>query len=109
MSSAQRVERALRIAGLSQRAAAAATGISQPTICRIVSGDRRAKVPELLAIAAATGLPPAELLGTSTVAGRAESAARATGGSPMEEMRGRLLQLLELDAYLEDQGVTAST
>lgn len=50
-----RVERARAAAGLSQRALADLTGISQPTLSRIIAGDRAAKLPELAAIAWATG------------------------------------------------------
>src|SRR6478672_1584691 len=100
-----RVAAACATAGLSQRALADETGISQSTLSRIISGDREAKLPELVAIAWATGRTLPELTGTSTVAQRVECAARATNGSPMEAMRAQLLQYLELDAYLEDQGI----
>lgn len=40
------IERARVAAGLSQRALADVTGISQSTLSRIISGDRVAKLPE---------------------------------------------------------------
>ena len=46
-----RIERARATAGLSQRALADMTGISQPTLSRVISGQRPAKMPELMAIA----------------------------------------------------------
>jgi transcriptional regulator with XRE-family HTH domain len=102
-----RIERALADAGLSQRAAAQATGISQPTLSRIVSGERTAKVPELVAIAVATGHTVAELSGTSAVAERVQSAARTTADDGAAAMRSTLIHYLELDAYLDDQGIPA--
>ncbi|ALL79363.1 hypothetical protein AD006_29200 (plasmid) [Pseudonocardia sp. EC080610-09] len=104
MTTAQRVESALQAAGMSQREVAEISGLSQAMISRIVSGQRVAKVPELIVIALATGTPPEWLLGSSAVAERAESAARSTG-SGSDAMRNRLLHFLELDAYLDDQAV----
>ena len=103
-----RVERARVSAGLSQRTLAHQAGISQPTLSRIISGARTPKVPELLAIANATGCSLAELIG-SGVAERVQCVARATNGSSMDEMRAALIHYLELDAYLEDQGIPART
>jgi transcriptional regulator with XRE-family HTH domain len=106
-STRERIEQARQKSGLSQRDLAAATGISQPTLSRIISGERVAKVPELVAIAAATGHTLAELTGQSRVAERVQSAARATSGANMEAMRCELLHYLELDAYLDQQGIPA--
>ena len=103
-----RVEAALRAAGLSQRALAEATGISQPTLSRIISGDRQAKVPEVVAIAWATGQTVAQLTGSRTVAERAQCAARATNDSDMESIRQSLLHFLELNDYLDDQAIPAT-
>jgi transcriptional regulator with XRE-family HTH domain len=100
-----RVERARVPAGLSQRALADATGISQPTLSRIISGNRAAKMPELMAIAWATGVTITELTGPGTVAERVQRAARATGDAGMEGMREALLHFLELDDYLSDQAI----
>lgn len=102
------VERARVAADLSQRALADATGISQPTLSRIISGDRVAKMPEVVAIAWATGHTVAQLTGAGTVADRAQCAARATNGSGMDRMRETLLHFLELDDYLDDQAVPAT-
>ena len=100
-----RVERARAAAGLSQRALADLTGISQPTLSRIISGDRAAKMPELMAIAWATGAVVTELAGPGSVAGRAQCAARATADADMEVMRRALLHFLELDDYLSGQAI----
>jgi transcriptional regulator with XRE-family HTH domain len=105
---ADQIERARRAAGLSQRGLAEATGISQPTLSRIISGNRTAKMPELVAIAWATGTTVAELTGPETVADRAQCAARATNGAGMERMRVALLHFLELDDYLDDQAIPAT-
>jgi len=64
----KRIEKAAAAAGSSQRALGAETGISQPTLSRIISGERAAKVPELAVIAWATGTTLAELAGTGGVA-----------------------------------------
>src|SRR5262249_42621897 len=102
------VERARVAAGLSQRALADVTGISQSTLSRIISGDRVAKLPEVVAIAWATGHTVAQLTGAGTVADRVQCAARATNGTGMEGMRQALLHFLELDDYLDDQAIPAT-
>lgn len=100
-----RIEHARVAAGLSQRALADATGISQPTLSRVITGQRAAKVPELVAIGWATGVTVAELAGTGTVTERAEGAARATNHADMEGMREALLHFLELNDYLAGQAI----
>ncbi len=102
------IERARVAAGLSQRALAEATGVSQSTLSRIVSGSRPAKMPELVAIAWATGHTVAQLTGTGMVADRAQCAARATNDSGMEDMRQALLHFLELNDYLDDHAIPAT-
>jgi transcriptional regulator with XRE-family HTH domain len=102
-----RIERARVAACLSQRALADATGISQSTLSRVISGQRAAKVPELAAIGWTTGVTMAELAGTGTVAERAEGAARATNHADMDGMREALLHFLELDDYLFGQAIPA--
>ena len=103
----ERIERARVAAGLSQRALADATGISQSTLSRVISGQRAAKMPELVAIGWATGVTVAELAGTGTVAERVEGAARATNHADMDGMREALLHFLELDDYLSGQAIPA--
>jgi transcriptional regulator with XRE-family HTH domain len=103
-----RIERARVAAGLSQRQLADTTGISQSTLSRVISGQRTAKVPELVAIAWATGVMVAELAGTGTVAERAECAAGATNHADMDGMREALLHFLELDDYLSGQTIPAA-
>lgn len=102
------IERARVAAGLSQRALADATGISQPTLSRIISGDRVAKMPEVVAISWATGHTVAQLTGAGTVADRVQHAARATNDSGMERMREALLHFLELNDYLDDLAIPAT-
>jgi transcriptional regulator with XRE-family HTH domain len=102
------IERARSVSSLSQRALADATGISQSTLSRIISGDRVAKMPEVVAIAWATGHTVAQLTGAGTVASRVQCAARATGDCDMESMREALLHFLELDDYLNDQAISAT-
>ncbi|TDB89953.1 XRE family transcriptional regulator [Micromonospora fluostatini] len=107
-STGEIIERARVDAGLSQRALADKTGISQPTLSRIISGDRVAKMPEIVAIAWATGRTVAQLTGGQTVADRVQCAARATNGSGMDAMRLALLHFLELDDYLDEQAIPAT-
>lgn len=103
-----RIERARLAAALSQRALAEATGISQPTLSRIISGDRPAKMPEIVAIAWATGHTVAQLTGSETVADRIQCVARATNDSEMDRMREALLHFVELNDYLDDQAIPAT-
>lgn len=102
------VERARVAAGLSQRGLAEASGVSQSTLSRIIAGERTAKMPEIVAIAQATGHTVAQLTGISDVAGRVQCAARATNDSDMQSMREALLHFLELDNYLDDQAIPAA-
>jgi len=102
------IERARLSAGLSQRALADAAGISQPTLSRIIAGDRVAKLPEIVSIAWATGHTVAQLTGASTVADRVQCAARSTNGCGMEDVRKALLHFLELDDYLDEQAIPAT-
>jgi transcriptional regulator with XRE-family HTH domain len=95
-------------AGLSQRGLAEASGVSQSTLSRIIAGERTAKMPEIVAIAQATGHTVAQLTGISDVAGRVQCAARATNDSDMQSMREALLHFLELDNYLDDQAIPAA-
>ncbi|MFD6095740.1 helix-turn-helix domain-containing protein [Nocardiopsis flavescens] len=103
-----RIERARQAASMSQRALADATGISQSTLSRIISGDRVAKMPEIVAIAWETGHTVAQLTGIGVVSERVQCAARATNDSDMAGMRQALLDFLELDAYLDDQAIPAT-
>lgn len=99
------VEMARRAAGLSQRELATRAGLSQPTLSRIIAGDRAAKMTELIALAEATGWSVGALAGQSAIGDRAQCAARVTDGAEGQELRAGLLHFLELDAYLEDQAV----
>ncbi|GAA4916662.1 helix-turn-helix domain-containing protein [Streptomonospora salina] len=103
-----RIERARMDAGTSQRALADRSGISQATLSRIISGERTAKMPEIVAIAWATGRTVAELAGVARTADRAQCAARATNGSDADGMRQKLLSFLELNDFLDDQAIPAT-
>lgn len=105
-SSIAAIESARVAAGLSQRALAERTGISQSTLSRILSGDRPIKTPELIAIAAATGCTVAQLT-DHAIANRVLCAARATDGATMNAMRQRVLHFMELDAYLDEHAIPA--
>lgn len=98
------VASAMTAAGLSQRDLSALTGISQPTLSRILSGNRVAKMPEIIKIADAVGCTLAQLTGSSAST-RVQFAARATNDTGMEVLHQRLLHFIELDAYLDDQAI----
>ncbi|WP_182358459.1 helix-turn-helix domain-containing protein [Tomitella gaofuii] len=98
------IESARARAQLSQRQLSDRTGISQSTLSRIASGQRVAKMAEVIQIAAATGCTVAQLTGIGA-AEHVQCAARASNGSGMQEMRQRLLHFIELDAYLDDQSI----
>lgn len=102
------IERARVAAGLSQRVLADAAGISQPTLSRIISGDRPAKMPEVVAIAWATGHTVAQLTEAGVVADRVQYAARATNDSDLDRMQESLLHFVELNDYLDDQAIPAT-
>jgi transcriptional regulator with XRE-family HTH domain len=101
------IERARGAASLSQRALAEASGVAQSTLSRIIAGQRPVKMPELVAIARATGHTVAQLTDTSPVRERVLCVARATNGADMAAMREKLLRFLELNDYLEDQAIPA--
>ncbi|MEU0541197.1 helix-turn-helix transcriptional regulator [Nocardia sp. NPDC005978] len=103
----ERIERALGAAGMSQRDLATETGISQATLSRTISGDRAAKMNELVAIAAATGVVLTELTGTSRVVGQVQCAARSANGASMDSMYEQMMRFLELEEFLADQGIAA--
>jgi transcriptional regulator with XRE-family HTH domain len=103
--SADRIAEAREAAQLTQRQLATRSGIAQATLSRIEQGLRPAKMGEIVALAWALGCPVSELTGISAVRGRLECVARATDQSGMETMRRELSHYLELDAYLEDQGI----
>lgn len=98
------IESARIAAGLSQRALAERIEISYPTLNRILNGERAAKMPEIIQLADALGCTVGQLTG-SAVSERVQFAARATNGSSMSTMRQRLMHFIEMDAYLDDQGI----
>lgn len=98
------IESARTAAGLSQRALADKTGISQATLNRILSGDRPVKMPELILVSDAVGCTVAQLTG-SAVADRVQCAARSTNGASLETMRQRLLHFMEIDAHLDGHAI----
>ena len=65
-------------------------------------------MPEVVAVAWATGHTVAQLTGVGTVADRVQCAARATHGSGMDRMYEALLDFLELNDYLNDQAIPAT-
>jgi transcriptional regulator with XRE-family HTH domain len=103
---ANRIAEAREAAKLSQRRLATRSGIAQATLSRIEQGVRPAKMNEIIALAQVLGCTVSELTGISSVQERLECVARATDHSSMKTMYRELSHYLELDAYLEDQGIS---
>lgn len=92
--------------GLSQRTVAGRTGLSQATLSRIESGDRTPKANELLSLAWTLGVGIDVLTGRSTVADRVQCIARSTDDLASDGLRAELISLLEIDARLDDHGIS---
>lgn len=105
LKSGERIKAARDRAKLSQRHLADRAGLSQPTLHRIEQGARAPKMPEMIALAQALGVPLSEISEHSPVRDRVICMARAENGSEMTSLRRELVHFLELDAYLEEQGV----
>ena len=97
------IESAREAAQLSQRALADRADISQPTLNRILSGKRPAKMTEIIRIAAALGCTVAQLTETAV----SERVLCDSSSPDMDTMRQRLLRFVELDAYLDGQAIPA--
>jgi Zn-dependent peptidase ImmA (M78 family)/transcriptional regulator with XRE-family HTH domain len=100
-----RIRRARERVGLNQRQLAALTGVSQPTISRVESGERSAlAMTELHRIAMATGTTLTALTSATDPRGRILTAARiAATGNPAADSAAAsaAAELLELDAVLD--------
>ena len=103
-----RVRAARERQGWTQRRLAAESGISQPMIARIESQERTAKVPELIKVAAALGTTLGDLTGESPVRDRLVYAARTSDNAAADAMKDRLAFYLEMDAYFESLGCSAT-
>jgi transcriptional regulator with XRE-family HTH domain len=102
----ERVADLSRAAGLSQRDLAEETGISQPTISRIVTGARAASMPELVSIAWALGVPVEDLIEERTLDDRVLVAPRAQEPTAdASEVRRRLVGYLRMELHLDALGV----
>ena len=104
-TTAARITETREAAHLSQRNLSRKTGIGQATLSRIEQGTRAAKMNEVLSLAWALGCTVSELTGHSAVRERVECVARASDSASMEAMQRELTHYMELDAYLEDQGI----
>lgn len=105
LTTGDRIAQAREAAGVSQRTLQQRTGIPQATLSRIEAGTRTPKVNEVISIAGALGSSVAELTGDSPVRDRIVCVARASDNASMDMMRRELTHYLELDAYLDDQGI----
>jgi Zn-dependent peptidase ImmA (M78 family)/transcriptional regulator with XRE-family HTH domain len=104
---ARRVQAAMKAAGMSQRALAAAIGLDPPAMSKALSGKRGFKPVELALVAEALGVPVHQLLADEgehaereSVLGRVQ-----TEGSPAaDEALARVREFLELEELLTDLG-----
>jgi Zn-dependent peptidase ImmA (M78 family)/transcriptional regulator with XRE-family HTH domain len=104
---ASRVLEAMRAAGISQRALAAAVGLDPPTMSKALSGKRGFKPLELALISEALGVPVQRLLADEPQGAERESvlARVQPDSSPVaEQALSRVRQLLELDELLSELG-----
>lgn len=94
-----------RIPGMTQRRLASTAGISQPTLNRILKGDRMPTMPELICLAEALGCTVGELTGESRVAQRLVGAARTSADVSVSDLSDELVHYFELDAFLDAHGI----
>jgi transcriptional regulator with XRE-family HTH domain len=106
-ASCGRIVAAREAAGLSQRQLAVRSGVAQTTLSRIEQGVQLAKMNEVLALASALGCAISQLTGRSSVEDRLECVPCGADHSMTEKTRRELSHYLELDAYLEDQGISS--
>jgi Zn-dependent peptidase ImmA (M78 family)/lambda repressor-like predicted transcriptional regulator len=102
-----RISEAMKAAGVSQRALAAAIGLDPPTLSKALSGKRGFKPLELALISETLGVPVQDLLADRTaVVERQLVAARVQpDASPAaENALARVEQMLELDELLAELG-----
>lgn len=100
-----RIEAARCAARLSKTELADAAGVSRRTLSRVISGERTAKMPEIMLVAAAAGVTVADLTG-SPVRDRVRCSPHPKTPA-MEQLRDELVRLLELNDYLADQAIPA--
>lgn len=100
----QRLAGARETVGMSQRELAQLSGISQPTIHRIESGQREASILELSALADACGVLITDLQGTGTLGNEVSCAGRTSdAGSPA--LLEYMLYAFGLTQRLDELGV----
>jgi transcriptional regulator with XRE-family HTH domain len=105
MTTGTRIAEARSRAGLSQRALADRSGVSQATLSRMEAGTRTPKMGDLLVLARAIGCSVAELSDHSPIRDRVVCFARAENGSDMSRLRNELVHTLEPDAFLDEYGI----
>lgn len=106
MAYADTINRAMdQVPGMTQRALAEVTGISQPTLNRILTGAREPKLNEVISIASALGVSVNDLAERSAVAGELVCSARSGRDGAADKMLAELTFYFELDAYLDAQGI----
>lgn len=94
-------------AGVTQTQAHESIDASQPTYSRIEAGKRPLKGDELIILADRFGVRVAAITGLDRIRQRARFASRTDAPTAsMDKMRDKLCAYLELDSYLDSQGVT---
>lgn len=105
---AERIVRLKDRAKMDQRKLRDETGISQPTLSRIISGKREPRMDEVILLAGALGVSPSEILEENPLEDRVLAAHRATDATvDTAHVRQKLLSFLQMDEYLELHGITA--
>lgn len=106
---AARISALAKRSDVTQRRLAEDAGLSQPTLNRIMTGQRAASTPELVSLAWALGVPYEELVAEQPLSQRVLVAARTQNASvDISAARDRLVGYLRMEAYLEAQGVAAA-
>jgi Zn-dependent peptidase ImmA (M78 family)/transcriptional regulator with XRE-family HTH domain len=102
-----RISEAMKVAGVSQRALAAAIGLDPPTLSKALSGKRGFKPLELALISETLSVPVQDLLADRTAPAERESVAARVqpDASPAAESAlARVNQMLELNDLLSELG-----
>ncbi|MCQ9163607.1 helix-turn-helix transcriptional regulator [Arthrobacter sp. STN4] len=95
-------------ARMSQRQLAAASGVPQSTLSRIESASRQAQLGEIALIAQALGRSLGSILDECPLEDRVLVATRANKPSAdAESVKDRLVYFLEMDEFLDHQGIPA--
>ena len=100
----KRIIGARKVVGMSQRDLASVTGLSQPTIQRIETGERVASRLELVLIADGCGVLVDDLLGTNSIGEEVRCAGR-TNEPGSKELADYLIYAFSVARRLDQLGI----